>query len=159
MLGAWLAKAALSSTLVSCNLLTAVWRLRNMTDHYLSLKLRKQDITSKLLGIPLGSDPYTSGYANFQNDITTWPPVKYGHILWYFIQRPGVCTQEQLLSWKQLDSYNYFANGYVWDLKNSNSCKVLKASVNPSQYAPANAKSVWVAFLPTAKQCRHQPLL
>ena len=143
MLGAWLSKAALSSTPVSCNALTAVRRLRNMSDHYLSLKETakvRYRLKLQLLGIPLESDPYTSGNANFQDDMTAWPPVEYSHIFGYFIRRPGVYTQEQLLSWKQLDSYNYFTNRYVrtvmvWDLKNSSSCKVLKAFVNPSNYS------------------------
>ena len=124
-----------------------------MSDHYLSLKetaKARYRLKLQLLGIPLESDPYTSGNANFQDDMTAWPPVEYGHIFGYFIRRPGVYTQEQLLSWKQLDSYNYFTNGYVrtvmvWDLKNSSSCKVLKAFVNPSQNAPGNRKTAWVA--------------
>ena len=33
----------------------------------------------------------------------------------------------------------------VWDLKNSSSCKVLKAFVNPSQNAPASGNTAWVA--------------
>ena len=124
-----------------------------MSDHYLSLKETAKSryrLKLQLLGISLENDPYISGNANFQDNMTAWPPVEYGHIFGYFIRRPGVYTQEQLLSWKQLDSYNYFTNGYVrtvmvWDLKNSSSCKVLKAFVNPSQNAPASGNTAWVA--------------
>ena len=109
-----------------------------MSDHYLSLKETAKSrymLKLQLLGISLENDPYISGNANFQDDMTAWP--EYSHIFGYFIRRPGVYTQEQLLSWKQLDSYNKFTNGYVrtvmvWDLKNSSLCKVLKAFVNPT---------------------------
>ena len=55
-----------------------------MSDHYLSLKetaKARYRLKLQLLGIPLESDPYTSGNANFQDDMTAWPPVEYGHIL------------------------------------------------------------------------------
>ena len=45
--------------------------------------------------------------------MTAWSPLEYGHIFTYFIRQPGLYTQEQLLSWKQLEAYNYFENGYV----------------------------------------------
>ena len=39
-----------------------------------------------------------------------WSIVEYGHI---FAERPGVYTKEQLLAWKQLESYiNYFHMQY-----------------------------------------------
>jgi len=51
---------------------------------------------------------------------TLWP-VEYSHILGvYFIMRPGLYTHKQLLTWKQLDTYNYFQSSvhsvsiYVW---------------------------------------------
>lgn len=53
--------------------------------------------------------------------------------------------QEQLLSWKRLEAYNYFENGYVRMVfssmfgSGSASCVLLKAKVNPSQRAPDNA--------------------
>ena len=45
--------------------------------------------------------------------MVNWPKIEYRHIFAYFISRPGTCMQEQLLSWKQLEAYNYFQNGYV----------------------------------------------
>ena len=38
--------------------------------------------------------------------LALWPRIKYGHIFGYFIIR--TYTQEQLLSWKQLEAYNFF---------------------------------------------------
>ena len=59
-------------------------------------------------------DPYTPcNAARFCPEMSLWPKIEYGHIFAYFISRPGKYTQEQLLSWKQLDAYNYFVNGYV----------------------------------------------
>ena len=45
--------------------------------------------------------------------MTNWPKIKYEHIFAYFIIRPGTYTQEELLSWKQLEAYNYYKCGYV----------------------------------------------
>ena len=57
-------------------------------------------------------DPYDERNANsYKDDMTAWPPLEYGHIFTYFIRCPGLYTQEQLLSWKQLEAYNYFQNG------------------------------------------------
>ena len=49
----------------------------------------------------------------FSDDMTLWPRIEYGHIFGYFINRPGTYTQKQLLSWKQLEAYNYFESGFV----------------------------------------------
>ena len=51
--------------------------------------------------------------ARFRPKMSLCPKIEYGHIFAYFLSRPGMYTQEQLLSWKQLDAYNYFVNGYV----------------------------------------------
>ena len=48
----------------------------------------------------------------YVSDVTCWP-VEYGHIFGYFMKQAGIYMQEQLLSWKQLDAYNYFQSGYV----------------------------------------------
>ena len=51
-------------------------------------------------------DPYKS--TNFVDDMTLWPPVSYGDIFCYFIDRPGVYTKQQLLQWRSLKAYNYY---------------------------------------------------
>lgn len=59
----------------------------------------------EVVGVKLEDDPYAKeSAAKFETDMTG----KYGHIFAYFIMRPGVYTLEQLLSWKQLEGYNYF---------------------------------------------------
>ncbi len=100
-----------------------------------------------LLGLSENEDPYSSKNSmNFVDDMTKWPPVEYGHIFCYFIQRPGVYTRRQLLQWKSLESYNYFKSGHVrtvkvWQMSN---CSILMASVNPSQSSPDKAHQAWV---------------
>ena len=102
----------------------------------------------KLAGLSLEEDPYDyRNNNNYKDDMTAWPPLEYGHIFTYFIRRPGLYTQEQLLSWKQLEAYNYFLNGYVrsvhvYKLK-SGAC-VLKSFVNPSQRSADKPHNPWV---------------
>ena len=62
----------------------------------------------------------------------------------------GTYTQEQLLSWKQLEAFNYFQSGYVrtvysWEFNHGGvKCCMLKAKVNPSQKAASNAHEAWI---------------
>ena len=42
------------------------------------------------------------------DDMTLWTLLEYGHIFCYFVQRPGVYTQQELMQWKSLEAYNYF---------------------------------------------------
>ena len=89
----------------------------------------------KALGLAATDDPYVSG--DFQNAMRLWPPVEFGHIFCYFIERPGVYTRQELLQWKQLEAYNCFKSGIVrtvevWDLRNSILCVILKSLVNPT---------------------------
>ena len=88
-----------------------------MSEYYDSLSKEAKARYSeklKLAGLGLEEDPYHERNKNkYQDDMTAWPPLEYGHIFTYFIRRPGLYTQEQLLSWKQLEAYNYFQNGYV----------------------------------------------
>ena len=59
----------------------------------------------KLHLIGLNDSHSDSNSAHFKNDLKLWPAVEYGHFS-YFVTRPGLYTQEQLLAWKQLDAYN-----------------------------------------------------
>ena len=102
----------------------------------------------KLLGLKEDEDPYKS--TNFVDDMTLWPPVSYGDIFCYFIDRPGVYTKQQLLQWRSLEAYNYYQSGHVrtveiWAIK-GDTC-VLRALVNPSQASPDRAHHAWVGVL------------
>lgn len=86
----------------------------------------------------------------FVSEMATWPQIKYGHIFTYFISRPGELTQEQLLSWKQLDAFNYDRTGYVRTAfsmgfgHHGAKYVLLKAKVNPSQRSPDDANEAWI---------------
>ena len=103
----------------------------------------------EVVGLTLEGDPY-SGSERFSLDMTSWPRIEYGHIFGYFITRSGTYTQQELLSWKQLEAFNYFESGYVRSVLSMTfgtgeaRCVVLKAKVNPSQRSPDNAHEAWV---------------
>ena len=103
----------------------------------------------KLLDLTENDDPYAPDNATkFVDDMSKWPPVEYGHIFCYYIERPGVYTRRQLMQWKSLEAYNYFQSGHVrpvkvWCLLN---CCILIAYVNPSQRSPDKAHCAWVGI-------------
>ncbi len=46
-------------------------------------------------------DPYTEeNSGRFIDDIASWPPIEYGHIFCYFVERPGVYTRQEMMQWK-----------------------------------------------------------
>ena len=130
-----------------------------MSDYFEGLSNKaKNRYKEKLQAVGLGiqDDPYKpeNDTKYVGDNMSIWPKVEYGNIFAYFVQRPGVYTQEQLLSWKQLDSYNYFQNGYVgpvsvWNFGQGDAkCCLLKAYVNPSQRAPQNGNKPWIIAKP-----------
>ena len=125
-----------------------------MSEYYESLgsKERARYITKlEAVGLALEDDPYSKESGrNFEANMTSWPPLEYGHIFGYFISRPGLYTLEQLLSWKQLEGYNYFQSNYVRTVyarrigSGGTTLCLLKAFVNPSQRTPDKAHQAWV---------------
>ena len=101
-----------------------------------------------LIGLEEKDDPYSDSNAHtFVENMSVWPEVEYGHIFGYFIRRPGLYTQDELLAWKQLDAYNYFHSGYVRTIlvRKINDLCILKAKVNPSQRSPESCLHSWIA--------------
>ena len=88
-----------------------------MSDYFTSLDpvARKRYVERlNLLGLDQSGDPYAdSNSGKFANDMTKWPPVEFGHVFFYFIERPGLYTRRQLKQWKSLDAYKYFQSGHV----------------------------------------------
>jgi len=123
-----------------------------MSDYFKSLPpVAKERYLAKLkcLSLKEEDDPFAS--TNFVDDLCLWPSVEYGHIFCYFIMRPGVYTQQQLLQWKSLDAYNYFRSGHVRTVEiwaPSNTFCFLRSKINPSQNSPDNAHQSWVAVKP-----------
>ena len=103
-----------------------------------------------LVGLEESDDPYSdTNSSSFTDDLTSWPAIEYEHIFGHLITRSGLCMQEQLLAWKQLDLYNYFQSGYVrtilvWRVDNT---LILRALVNPSQRSPDNTHHCWLAVM------------
>ena len=88
-----------------------------MSNYFESLDAKaKERYHEKLscVGLSIQDDPYLpTNNARFVNDMANWPWIEFGHIFAYFITQPGVYTQEQLLSWKQLDAFNYYQESSV----------------------------------------------
>ena len=84
-----------------------------MSDYYKQLDpIARKRYAEKLclLNLKEDDDPYLSNNSSkFTGDMSKWPPVEFGHIFCYFIERPGLYTKKELLQWKSLDGYNYFA--------------------------------------------------
>lgn len=115
-----------------------------ITDLDLVARKRYQD----KLGLNEVDDPYSpQNQSKFVDDMCLWPPVEYGHIFCYFIERPGVYTRKQLLQWKSMDAYNYFQSGHVRTILINKlpRCLILMAYVNPSQSSPDKGHTTWVA--------------
>ena len=113
-----------------------------MGEYYKSLKPEAQpaqerySFKSQCAGLCLKEDSYL--IKDYSKDMRQWPIVISSYTS--LRKRPaGIYTEEELLSWKQLDSYDYYRNGYVRTInshlfnKNWEKCVVLKAIVNPSQ--------------------------
>ena len=90
----------------------------------------------------------TLAYANchnmdkFKDDMSKRPPVVFGHIFYYYVERPRLYTRKKLLQWKSLDGCNYFENGHVREVKVWEvgcNCSIIMAAVNPSQSSPYKA--------------------
>ena len=76
----------------------------------------KERYVAKLesVGLSLSDDPYLSqNDSRFSSEMSLWPSIEYGHIFTYYISRPGTYTQEQLISWKQLEAYSYIITSKV----------------------------------------------
>ena len=103
----------------------------------------------EIAGLSLDDDPYCV-HEKFNSDMTSWPKIEYGHIFAYFVTRPGTYTQQELVSWKQMEAYNYFESGYVRTVlcttfaAGKDRRVVLKAKVNPSQRSPDNVHEPWL---------------
>ena len=82
-----------------------------------------------------------------------WPPVEFGHVFRYYVERPEIYTKKQLLQRKSMDGYNYFKSGHVrkvkiWEIDSP--CCILMTKVNPSQKSPdksllcfCGCKTIW----------------
>ena len=103
-----------------------------------------------LVGLSATEDPYELWRCDkFGGDnICKWPPVDYADIVFYFVERPGIFTRQEMKQWKSTEAYNYFQCGHVrqvrvYDVAATQSCIVM-AHVNPSQNAPDKTNLSWI---------------
>ena len=90
------------------------------------------------------------GNYSAEMDWLDWPSVTYVDIYNHLIQTPSEYTHEMLKSYKSLDGYNYFCNGWISGVKvvkieQSTKC-VAAAQVKHSHTLSAIPLKVWVAF-------------
>lgn len=103
----------------------------------------------KLLGLSELEDLYVLWAKDkFVDSMDLWPPVEFGHIFCYFVERPGVFTKSELMQWKSLEAFNYFQSGHVRTVKvyKAQSSRILMAFVNSSQNSPESAHHAWVGL-------------
>ena len=92
------------------------------------------------LGLLEQDDPFAQS-DKFIDDMSLWPPVEYGHIFCYFIERPGVYTRQQLLI-----TIIKVAVFELWAPSKAPLC-IVRAKVNPSQSSPDSSHFAWVAVI------------
>ena len=54
-------------------------------------------------------DPYQVPENEWVDDVALWPPVEFGCIYSYLIERTGEFTKEKLKAYKTLEAYNYYS--------------------------------------------------
>ena len=60
----------------------------------------------QVLGLKEADDRFaTWNNSKFEDNMSLWPPVEYPHLFCYFVERPGVYTQQELMQWKSLEAY------------------------------------------------------
>ena len=121
-----------------------------MSEQSLDLAARARYLAKlQILGLKEADDPFAAwNDSKFEDNMSLWPHVEYSHMFCYFVERPGVYTQQELIQWRSLEAYNYFENGHVrtveiWPVDRT-SC-ILRAIVNPSQHSSDIPHMAWVA--------------
>ena len=102
----------------------------------------------------IGIDPYQIPESDFSYDYSDLPDVfESNHIAHYCLNTKSPYTWEDLLSYKSLESYNQFVNGWVGEIR----CRrfteyvVVRASVRHSQSANKAPLQPWVITEITGK--------
>lgn len=79
------------------------------SNYYNRLEMQaKHRYAEKLMSVGLSIDNDSFLLKNdsgFDDTLRNWPRTEFGHIFTYFVSQPRIYTQEQLLSWKQMDAY------------------------------------------------------
>ena len=116
--------------------------------------ISRQRYLQRLKVLGLADDPYLeTKLERFTDQMTAWPQIEFDHIFGYFIKRPGVFTQEELLDWKSLQAYNFFQSGFVCilfplGLLMHRLPAVILAKINLSMKSPDKPHALWIAVEP-----------
>ena len=94
----------------------------------------------------IGCDPYSLDKSGFSSDWKTFPDVEYPDIYNYLINRVSSYTHEQLRSYKSLEAYRLFHDGYVRDVehKTINGLAVVRSKVMHSMRVNEKPVLVWL---------------
>ena len=60
-----------------------------------------------------GIDPYEVDKKEWQDDLDLWPAITHVHACMYLILSPSPYTENDILNYKSLDSYQNFVKGWV----------------------------------------------
>lgn len=60
-----------------------------------------------------GMDPYEVEKKDWKDDLDLWPAVTHVHACMYLILTPSPYTENDMLNYKSLDSYQNFVKGWV----------------------------------------------
>ena len=60
-----------------------------------------------------GIDPYELKMNEWKDDLDLWPEITYIHVCMYLIITPSRYTEQDMLNYKSLDSYQNFVKGWV----------------------------------------------
>ncbi|XP_038066943.1 uncharacterized protein LOC119736969 [Patiria miniata] len=94
-------------------------------------------------------DPFGGGL-QYSNNPTLWPEsFEYGDMYNYLINSPGPYTKDSMKSFKSLDSYSYFVNGFVQAILYSSVSAdspvcILRSRVTHSQSLTKPPVSTWI---------------
>ena len=81
----------------------------------LTTKASQERYKEKLKEID-GLDPYKINKNMWQDDVDLWPAVTHVHACMYLVLSPSPYTQNDILNYKSLDSYQNFVKGWVRDV-------------------------------------------
>ena len=89
-----------------------------------------------------------------------WPNVEYGDIYHYLVTTHSTYTQDQLKSYKSLDAYNFFVNGWIANITVASvpraNSYLVRAKVRHSQKLSAPSLQPWVGVEKDGKVlCAH----
>ena len=82
-----------------------------------SLEGKSKERYQQKLALIDGVDPYTISKKDWSEKVDDYPSISYPDIVNYLIFTPSAYTSDDLKSYKSLQAYNNFIEGWVKDMK------------------------------------------